>query len=175
MRILILICVLFVAAAVPATGQSPLSIQGVWQNTERVVPATTNPGDRVDPFGHVPVGTQATVQPGLLILTKGYYSRTTDTGVQPRPTNAYAVPGKPTLEELQARWGPFAANAGRYELSGDILTLHAFVAKEPEAQVPGGFARLRVTLEGNTLSLTPIESSAGRIVAGVTSRYVRVE
>ena len=175
MRIRMLICVLFVTVTAPATGQTALPIQGVWRNTERVIPATTNPGERVDPFGHVPTGTQAAVQPGLLILTKGYYSRTTDTSVQPRPTSAYAVPGKPTLDEVQARWGPFAANAGRYELSGDILTLYAFVAKEPEAQVPGGFARLRVRLEGNTLSLTPVGNSAGRIVAGVTSRYTRVE
>ncbi len=75
-----------------AAGQSPLSIQGVWRNVGRVIPASTNPGDRIDPFGHVPAGTQADVQPGLLIIT-----------------------------------------------------------------------------------LTPIENSQGRIAAGVTSRYVRVE
>ena len=167
--------ILLVALVVPMSGQSPPSIQGVWRNTERVIPATTNPGDRVDPFGHVPVGTQKDVQPGLMILTKGYYSRTTDTGVQPRPKGGYAVPGKPTVEELQARWGPFAANAGTYELSGDTLTLRGFVAKEPAAQGPERFARLRVKLEGNILSLTPIENDAGRIVAGVTSRFVRVE
>jgi hypothetical protein len=43
------------------------------------------------------------------------------------------------------------------------------------SQVEGGFARLRVVLEGDRLSLTPIENSQGRIAAGVTSRYVRVE
>jgi hypothetical protein len=83
--------ILLVALAVPIAGQSNPSMQGVWRNIERVVPATTNPGDRVDPFGHVPVGTQK-------------------------------------------RWGPFAANAGRYELSGDTLTLHGFVSKEPRNQ-----------------------------------------
>jgi hypothetical protein len=30
-------------------------------------------------------------------------------------------------------------------------------------------------MEGNTLSLTPLERSDGQIVAGVTSRYIRVE
>src|SRR5262245_34461961 len=44
------------------------SIRGVWRNIERVIPALTNPGDRLDPFGHVPVGTQVNVQPGLMIL-----------------------------------------------------------------------------------------------------------
>jgi hypothetical protein len=166
---------LLVVLAAPMTGQSQPSIQGVWRNIERVIPATTNSADRVDPFGHVPVGTKTGVQPGLLILTKRHYSRTTDTAVQPRPENDYAIPGKPTLEELLARWGPFAANAGTYELSGDTLTLRALVSKEPRDQVQGGFARLRLKLDGNTLSLTPIENAAGRIAAGVTSRYVRVE
>ena len=59
----------------------------------------------MDPFAHVPVGTQTDVQPGLLIFTAKYYSRTTDTAVQPRPTTGYAIPGKPTLEELEVRWG----------------------------------------------------------------------
>ncbi len=168
---LVLLCA---GVAAPA-GQAPLSIQGVWRNVERVIPNSTNPGDRIDPFGHIPVGTQTDVQPGLLIITARHYSRTTDIGVRPRPKDGYATPGRPTVEELQARWGPFAANAGTYELSGDVLTLRAFVAKEPRDQVEGGFAKLRVVLEGDRLALTPIENSQGRIAAGVTSRYVRVE
>ena len=155
--------------------QSPHPIRGVWRNIERVIPGATNPGDRRDPFAHVPAGTQRDVQPGLLIFTEKHYSRTTDIAVQPRPTADYANPGKPTLEELQARWGPFAANAGTYELSGDTLTLRALVSKEPRDQTSGGFARLRVQMDGNTLSLTPFERSDGPIRAGVMSKYVRVE
>lgn len=164
----------WVVLASPAVAQSPPSIQGVWRNVERVIPAAPA-SDRRDPFSHVPTGVQRDLQPGLLILTKGYFSRTTDTAVQPRPKGGYAKPGAPTVEELQARWGPFAANAGTYELSGDTITLRAVVSKEARDQVAGGFARLRVELAGDTLSLTPIETSEGRIVAGVTSRYVRVE
>jgi len=160
---------------VARTERSEPSIRGVWRNIERVIPATTDPGHRVDPFGHVPVGTQTNVQPGLLIITAKHYSRTTDTAVQPRPTTGYTVAGTPTIEELQARWGPFAANAGTYELSGDTITLRALVSKEPRDQTGGRFARLRIRLDGNVLSLTPFETSDGRIAAGVTSRYVRVE
>ena len=159
---------------VARTERSEPSIRGVWRNIERVIPAT-DPENRVDPFGHVPVGTQTNVQPGLLIITAKHYSRTTDTAVQPRPTTGYTVAGTPTIEELQARWGPFAANAGTYELSGDTITLRALVSKEPRDQTGGRFARLRVRLDGNVLSLTPFETSDGRIAAGVTSRYVRVE
>ena len=159
----------------PGAVASAGTLRGVWRNTERVIPVTTTPDARRDPFGHVPAGTQTNVQPGLLIFTERHYSRTTDTAVRPRPTTPFATPGTPTVEELQARWGPFAANAGTYELSGDTLTLRAIVAKEPGDQAEGGFARLRVSLEGTVLSLTPFERSDGRIAAGVTSRYVRVE
>ena len=115
------------------------------------------------------------MQPGLLIFTKQHYSRTTDTAVGPRLAGEYGLPEKPTLDELVARWGPFQANAGRYELSANTVTLRAIVSKEPRDQAAGSFARLVVKLEGDTLSLTPFENSRGRIAAGVTSRYVRVE
>ena len=94
---------------------------------------------------------------------------------QPRPSTGYATPDKPTLEELQARWGPFAANAGTYELSGSTLTLRVLVSKNPSDQRDGNFAKLTVKVDGNNLWLTPFENSAGPIVAGVTSKYVRVE
>ena len=169
--LVILLCVL----AGTTTGQSQPSIQGVWRPVERVIPRSTTAGDRVDPFGHVPVGTQTDLQPGLLILTARHYSRTTDTSVGPRPTAPYATPGKPTVDELQVRWGPFQANAGTYELSGNTLTLRILVSKDPGGQRDGTFARLTVALNGNALSLTPVENDAGRIVAGVTTRYMRVE
>jgi hypothetical protein len=166
--------VVTVWVASPATQPQP-SIQGVWRNVERVIPAAGAAGDRVDPFDHVPVGIQSNVQPGLLIFTKSHYSRTTDTAVQPRPVAEFAIAEKPTVAELQARWGPFAANAGTYELSGTTLTLHLVVSKEPRDQAAGTFARLKVQLDGDTLSLTPVANTRGPIVAGVTSRYVRVE
>ncbi len=169
------VAVLLCALARATVGQPQPSIQGVWRPVERVIPRSTTAGDRVDPFGHVPVGTQTDLQPGLLILTARHYSRTTDTAVGPRPTAAYATPDKPTVAELQARWGPFQANAGTYELSGSTLTLRIFVSKDPAGQRDGTFARLTVALDGNTLSLTPVENDAGRIGAGVTTRYVRVE
>jgi hypothetical protein len=73
-------------------------------------------------------GTHTDLQPDLMIFTAKFYSRTTDTAAQPRPTTSNKIPGKPTLEELQAEWGPFAANAGTYEISGTTLTLRAVVA-----------------------------------------------
>ena len=79
------------------------------------------------------------------------------------------------VEELQARWGPFAANAGTYEISGGTLTLRVLVSRNPGEQRGGSFARLRIKLDGSNLWLTPFENSSGPFVAGVISKYVRVE
>jgi hypothetical protein len=109
-----------------------------------------------------------------MIFTARHYSRTTDTATTPRPTTQEATPGKATVEELLARWGPFQANAGTYELSGSTLTLRPIVSKDPAGQ-RGTFARLTVKMDVDRLWLTPVEKAAGRIVAGVTTEYVRVE
>jgi hypothetical protein len=110
-----------------------------------------------------------------MIFTARHYSRTTDTATMPRPTTSEIPLGKATVEELQASWGPFQANAGTYELAGSTLTLRPIVAKNPAEQRNGTFARLTVRMNGDRLWLTPIENSAGRIAAGVTTEYVRVE
>ena len=183
MRKRILTLVLFVALATPMAGQSAPSIQGVWRAVEITIPASTAPAAgadnrppaRQDPFGAFSDGTHTALQPELMIFTGKHYSRTADTGAQPRPTTGYRIPGKPTLEELQAAWGPFVANAGSYEVSGTTLTLHAIVAKNPRAQADGNFTRLTVRLDGNTLWLTPVETEAGKIGAPVTSKFVRIE
>ncbi len=159
--------------ATPMAGQSTPSIQGVWRVVERTIPASAD--GRQDPFGAFSGGTQTSLQPELTIFTATHYSRTTDTAAQPRPTTGYKIPGKPTLEELQAEWGPFVANAGTYEVSGTTLTLRAIVAKNPRAQAEKNFTRLAIKLEGNNLWLTPLETENGKIGAPVTSKYVRVE
>ena len=136
---------------------------------------TDSPAGRQDPFGAFRAGTHTNFQPELMIYTARHYSRTTDTAAHPRPTTPYKTPGKPTLEELQAEWGPFVANAGTYEISGSTITLRAIVAKNPRAQRDKNFTKLTVKLDGNHLWLTPLETETGRIPNPVTSKYVRVE
>jgi len=108
-------------------------VEGVWRVVARTIPATTSPTERSDPFAHVPVGRHVDVQPGLLIFSKSHYRRVTDTAVRPRPRGIGATAGRTTVSELQDRWGPFQANAGTYEVAGDVLTLRVIVAKDPEA------------------------------------------
>jgi hypothetical protein len=179
-----LMLALLMALVLPMEGQPKPSIQGVWRFVELTVPASTAPtnrdiragsANRRDPFGAFSKGTFTTVQPGLAIFTAKHYSRTTDTAAEPRLTAGETIPGKPTMEELQARWGPFAANAGAYELSGTVLTLHAMVAKDPRAQNKQNFTRITVKLDGNNLWLTPIDTEAGQIPNPVTSKYIRIK
>lgn len=155
------------------SSQSSQSIQGVWRVVERTI--TDSRAGRKDPFGAFPVGTHTNFQPELMIFTAKHYSRTTDTAAQPRPTRPYKTPGKPTLEELQAEWGPFVANAGTYEVSGTTVTLRAIVAKNPRAQRDKNFTELTFKLDGNNLWVTPVQTEAGQIPNPVTSKYVRVE
>jgi hypothetical protein len=162
-----------VAVVMPMSAQPKQSIQGVWRVIERTI--TDSPAGRRDPFGAFATGTHTNLQPELMIFTARYYSRTTDTAAHPRPTTPYKAPGKPTLEELRAEWGPFVANAGTYEVLETTLTLHAIVAKNPRAQSGKNFTRLSIKLDGNNLWLTPVENEAGQIPNPVTSKYVRVE
>ena len=169
----ILTLIVLVATLMPLSAQPKPSIEGVWRVVERTI--TDSPAGRQDPFGAFPAGTHTSLQPELMIFTGRHYSRTTDTAAQPRPTTGYKTPGKPTLEELQAEWGPFAANAGTYEVAGSTVTLHAIVAKSPRAQAAKNFTRLTIKLDGNNLWLTPIDNEGGKIPNPVTSKYVRVE
>jgi hypothetical protein len=118
--------------------------------------------------------THTNIQPELLIFTAKHYSLTADTAAQPRPTEPVKEQGKPTVEELQARWGPFAANAGTYELSGDTLTRHVAVAKNAAAQGKV-VTRATIKLEGNNLWVTPVEGARGKVAYPATIKYVRVE
>ena len=123
-------------------------------------------------------GRQTDVQPGLLIITKRHYSRTTDIAVQPRPSDRLCdASAADRSRSCRRGWGPFAANAGTYELSGDMVTLRALVFEG--ASRPGRRAAsrgCRVELEGNALSLTPIENSPRpQSRPASRRRYVRVE
>jgi hypothetical protein len=159
----------FVALVVPIIGQSKPSIQGVWRAVEVTI---TSPNPLPGSF---PKGTHTNLQPELLIFTGKHYSLIADTAAQPRPAAAVAVPGKPTLEELQSRWGPFIANAGTYEISGDTVTRHVVVAKNPALQGGKNFVRHTFKIDGNNLWLTAVEGARGKNPNPSTVKYVRVE
>ena len=162
------IVVAIVALTTPSVrGQAKASIQGVWRAVEITV---TNPDPAPNAFQK---GTHTNVQPELLIFTGKHYSIVADTAAEPRPRTPVAATGKPTLEELQTRWGPFVANAGTYEVSGDTLTRHVLVAKNPALQ--GTTGRATIKHDGKNLWVTGVENARGKIANPATVKYVRVE
>ena len=166
-KLFVAVAVVLVAINAMVLGQSKPSLQGVWRAVEVTV---TNPNP---PPNARPKGTHK-VQPGLLIFTAKHYSVTADTAVEPRPTTPVKEVGKPTVEEMQLRWGPFVANAGTYEVSGDTLTTRSVVAKNPALQ--GALVvRATIKLEGDNLWVTTVEGARGKVENPATVKYVRVE
>jgi hypothetical protein len=122
--------------AQPATG-----LEGVWQISEiRFVRAD---GETVvsDP------------QPGSFIFTKSHYSATWISQAEPR--RPFANRFEPTREELAAACDSLVVNSGRYEVSGDRLTVRPAVTRMPEFS--GGRMIYQYAIDGNVLSLTVLD------------------
>jgi hypothetical protein len=83
---------------------------------------------------------------------------------------------KATADELRAVWGPLLANAGTYEISGDLITIHPLVAKVPIVMKQGANELYRFRIEGQRLTLTQVRNARGVAVdAAPTFKFVRVE
>jgi hypothetical protein len=135
-------------------------IQGVWQAVEVTMTGSTP--------------TTITIpepRPNLTILTATHYSRVQVEG--PRPVLADA--SKATADELRAVWGPFAGEAGTYEITGNLITMRPVAAKNPAAMTPGAFSTWSYKLAGNTLWVTAERNQNGAIANPVTVKCVRVE
>ena len=83
---------------------------------------------------------------------------------------------KATADELRAVWGSLLANAGRYEISGDLITIHPLVAKTPSVMKPGANEVYQFRIEDKTLTLRQVRNARGVSVASApTFKFVRVE
>ena len=98
----------------------------------------------------------------LYIFTPTHYS------MMRAPTNRpdIADTNKATADELRASWGPFVANTGRYEVSGDLITIYPVVAKFPVVMQQGANEVYRFKIDGKTLSLTQVRNARGVSVEG---------
>lgn len=148
--------------------QKKTQLEGVWKVSE-VLPPASSATEKPAPI--------TSPQPGLLIFTKGYYSGMAVTANQPRTAAAAAKdPNNLTDAEKIARyeqWGPFIANAGTYEVKGSTLTLHATVAKNPDAMTTNATITWEFKLEGaNTFWLIP---TAERATTSPRVKFTRVE
>ena len=134
---------------VRAAASSPL--EGVWQ---------------VNDVG----GTAAA---GLYIFTPGnHYSIMFATKDRPQIDDT----NKASADELRAMWGPMAANAGTYEVSGNLVTIRPIVAKIPIVMAPGANEVYAFSVDAKTLSLTQQRNARGVTVQNAnTVHLARVE
>ncbi len=72
--------------------------------------------------------TQSTPQPGLIVFTETHYSMMY---VDIAEARARYTGDQMTDAEILAAYNTLTANSGRYEVSGNLLTTRAFVAKDP--------------------------------------------
>jgi hypothetical protein len=72
---------------------------------------------------------RASGPPSLGILTAKYYSRVEIHGQEPRPSLPDAAAA--TAERLRATWGPFFAEAGTHELSGETSSRASSESRRP--------------------------------------------
>ena len=137
------------------------SLQGVWQTVEVTF---TGPGARTI--------TIPEPRANLLIVTGKHYSRVEIHAEGPRPILADA--DKATADDLRAAWGPFFAEAGTYEVAGNLMTMRPIVAKNPAAMVRGAYRTYTFKLAGDTIWVTAQGSEKGP-VDQVKIKAVRVE
>ena len=82
---------------------------------------------------------------------------------------------KATADELRALWGPLVANAGTYEISGDLITIHPLVAKIPVVMKAGANEVYQFRIEVKTLTLRQVRNARSVAVDSATFKFVRVE
>jgi|SRR6185369_7160397 len=159
-----LVVALLVGTSAVTAGQSTpaTSIRGVWQTVEvnigGATPRTLTPPDP---------------KPYYTIFTTRHYSRTEIQNEAPRPIIADA--SKATADELRATWGPVVAEAGTYEVSGNMLTLHPLASKSPAAMASGAVIVNTFRIEGATLWITQVRNQAGPYASPVTFKLIRIE
>ena len=134
--------------------QTKTQLEGVWKLVEVQVPPKT-PAEKAT--------TITNPLPGLMILTKGYYSLLAVR--EERPAFAPAKdPANLTDAEKIARyeqWRSFSANSGTYEVKGSTLMFHPIVAKNVEVMTSGKPITWELKVEGpNTLWLIPTSDRA---------------
>ena len=148
----------------PVSGQQSAtakSVLGAWQ-----VSAVAGRGD---------VPSNDSPQPGLYLFTAKHFSIVQVNTREPR---------KPMTDSTSAEaWATvygnaaFSASAGTYEVSGDKLTMHTFVSKNPGPMGPDKFVvrTYKLSPDGSTLTLTGVANQNGRTPTEPTYTLHRVE
>lgn len=138
------------------------TLEGVWQTVEVTV---------TGPDAHTI--TIPEPRPNLMIATARHYSRVEVQTDKPRPV--LPDPAKATADQLRAVWGPFVGEAGTYEVTRKVITMHPIAAKNPAAMGPGAFITYSFKVDGDTLWVTQQRNQEGPFAHPVTIKAVRIE
>lgn len=150
---------LLTTVAVLTARDSHAAFEGVWRTAEVVVS-----GPKPQTFK--PAAT-------LAIFHGRHYSRVEVHTEGPRAV--LKDPAAATADELRAVWGPFVAEAGTFDLRGNVITMQAVVAKNPATMSDGASSVYTYQRSGDTLTLTQTHTPAGSSAVPVTIKLVRVE
>lgn len=132
---------------VRAAADNPL--QGVW----RVVDQAGQPGA------------------GVYIFTSKHYSMMVASTDRPDIVDT----SQATADELRALWNPMAANAGVYEVEGNLVTIRPIVAKIPVVMKPGAYEVYAFSVKDRTLTLTQQRNVRGPVEGRAPTTLVRLE
>jgi hypothetical protein len=133
------------------------AVEGAWRHVE----------------GRTANGQVANNQPGYRLYVDGHYAVVRVNGTAPRP--ALPAAGTGTAEQLLAVYGPFAAQHGTYDLSGQTITERPLVTKDPAGMTnPEAFTTQSFRVRGDTLWVTNTANQNGPIANPVTGKYIRV-
>ena len=159
--LVLLIAGLLMGASLAGERQPP-SLQGVWQAVEITIPG--------------PVKQTITIsepRPNLMVITARHYSRVQVETERTRP--AVADVTKASADDLRAAWGPFYAEAGTYEVAGNLITLKPTAAKNAAAMMPEAFTTWAFERDRDTLRVTADHDQRGPIANPPTIAFVRIE
>jgi hypothetical protein len=111
-------------------------------------------------------------QAGLYMFTSTHYSMV----LAATDRADVADTNKATADELRAYWGPLLANAGTYDIAGDLLTIHPIAAKFPVVMKAGANEVYRFRVEGKTLTLQQVRNARGvTVTQAATLKFTRLE
>ena len=139
--------------------ESREAFEGVWKTVEVVVPGPT-------PQTFKAAATMA-------IFHGKHYSRVEVHAEGDRPV--LKNPATASADELRAVWGPFVAEAGTFEVTGNNVTMQATVAKNPAAMMSGATSVYTYQRSGDSLTLTQTRTPSGSSAVPVTIKLARVE
>jgi hypothetical protein len=110
--------------------------------------------------------------PGYFLFVDGHFALVRVNSPDPRP--ALPPAGSGTVEQLNAVYGPFAAQHGTYEISGQTLTRRLLVTKNPAGMAGGSFFTETFRIRGDTLWVTAVANQDGPVANQNVGKYVRV-